>query len=133
MAGKIMAARPSPNIYELTELIRRFVRRRDWGKFHSPKNLSMSIAIEAAELMEKFQWLTAEESKRLLHNRKDRREIEHELADIATYIFDFCDIAGIDIARSITAKMKLNEKRYPVRRVKGKAHKYTHYKKMKGR
>ena len=76
---------------EIKNRIKQFIKERDWEQFHSPKNLSMSIAIEAAELMEHFQWLTIEQSKKLLKNKKKREEIEDELADIAIYIIDFCN------------------------------------------
>jgi len=113
---------------EIKSKIKKFVRERDWEQYHSPKNLSMSIAIEAAELMEHFQWLTIEESKKLLKNNKKRSEIEDELADITIFILDFCNLFNINIEKSILGKLKKSAKRYPAHIVKGKAHKYTYYK-----
>lgn len=118
-------------LQSLKTKIQQFVRERDWEQYHSPKNLSMSIAIEAAELMEHFQWLTIEESKDLLLDRKKRVEIEDELADIAIFIFDFCNLFKIDIEKSILNKLKKSAKKYPARLVKGKSHKYTYYIKEK--
>jgi NTP pyrophosphatase (non-canonical NTP hydrolase) len=120
---------PNSNItlQEIKNKIKQFVKERDWEKYHSPKNLSMSIAIEAAELMEHFQWLTIEQSKRLLKNEKKRTEIEDELADIAIFILDFCNLFNIDIEKSILKKLNKSAKKYPASLVKGKAHKYTYY------
>ena len=111
----------------LQEKIREFIRERDWLKFHSPKNISMSIAIESAELMEHFQWLSENESKELLRDKNKRGEVEDELADIAIYILDFCEHFGVDLEKSILSKLDKTAKKYPVRLVKGKAHKYTYY------
>src|SRR3989338_10673601 len=116
----------------LQKRVREFIQERDWLKFHSPKNIGMSIAIEAAELMEHFQWLGADESKELLRDKNKRVEIEDELADIAIYILDFCEHFGVDLEKSILSKLDKTAKKYPVRLVKGKAHKYTYYTK-KGR
>ena len=111
----------------LQKRVREFIQERDWLKFHSPKNISMSIAIEAAELMEHFQWLGADESKELLRDKTKRGEIEDELADIAIYILDFCEHFGVDLEKSILNKLDKTAKKYPVHLVKGKAHKYTYY------
>jgi len=116
---------------EIKNRIKQFIKERDWEQFHSPKNLSMSIAIEAAELMEHFQWLTIEQSKKLLKNKKKREEIEDELADIAIYIIDFCNLFNINIEKSIISKLDKTAKKYPTHIVKGKIHKYTHYRKLK--
>lgn len=119
------------NLQEIKDKIRAFIKERDWEKYHSPKNISMSIAIEAAELMEHFQWLTIEQSKKLLNNRPKRIEIEDELADIAIFILDFCNLFNIDIEEVILRKLKKTAQKYPVHLVKGKAHKYTYYRREK--
>ena len=116
---------------EIKERISRFISKRNWEQYHSPKNISMSIAIEAAELMEHFQWLSPEESRDLLGNAAGRAEIEDELADIAIYVLDFCNLFSIDIEKIIARKLGKTAKKYPVRLVKGKAHKYTYYQKLK--
>jgi len=112
-------------IHELKERMATFVRERDWQQFHSPKNLSMSIAIEAAELMEHFQWLTAEQSQQL--KREALQEIGEELADIVLYSLSMANFLQIDLAETIDAKMAKNERKYPIDKVRGKAHKYTSY------
>jgi len=111
------------SIQKLKTKINTFIAERDWEKFHSPKNLSMSIAIEAAELMEKFQWLEGIESKKLTNKKK--REIEEELADIAVYILNFCSLYNIDLSSAIERKLKINSKKYPVEHAKGNSRKYT--------
>ena len=112
-------------IQKLKEKINQFVSERDWGKFHSPKNLSMSIAIEAAELMEKFQWVEGVESKEL--TGKEKQAIEEELADIAVYILNFCSLYNIDLSSAIERKLKINSKKYPIERAKGNSKKYTEF------
>ena len=114
-------------IKELKSAIARFIKDRDWEKYHSPKNLSMSIAIEASELMELFQWLTIEESHKLLKDKKKLEEIKDELADIALYALEFCNLFNIDLSSAILKKLQKNAKKYPAKVVKGKAHKYTYY------
>lgn len=116
----------------LKEKIKKFVGERDWGQFHSPKNLSMSLAIEAAELMEHFQWTnTVDEAVKVLENKRKRYEIEDEIADIAIYLIDFCNLYGVDLERAILKKMKKNAKKYPAKLVKGKMEKYTFYKSLR--
>lgn len=110
--------------------IKKFIKERNWEKYHSPKNISMSIAIEAAELMEHFQWLTIEQSRKLLKDKTRRIEIEDELADIAIYILDFCNLFAIDIEKIIISKLEKSAKKYPVHLVRGKAHKYTYYQEL---
>ncbi len=118
-------------LQEIKARIKQFIKERDWEQFHSPKNISMSISIEAAELMEHFQWLTTEQSKRLLKDKKKREEVEDELADIAIYIIDFCNLFNIDIEKSIVRKIDKTARKYPAHIVKGKIHKYTHYRRLR--
>ena len=118
---------PEISLKQIKKEIGKFIRERDWEKYHSPKNISMSIAIEAAELMEHFQWLTIAESKKLLKDKKKRAEIEDELADIAIYLLDFCNLFDIGLESCILRKLEKSSQKYPVRLVRGKAHKYTYY------
>ena len=116
------------SIQKIRKKIKKFVNDRDWEKFHSPKNLSMSISIEAAELMEHFQWTnTVEEAVRVLNDKRKRTEIEDEVADIAIYLIDFCNLYGVDLEKAILRKMKKNAQKYPAKLVKGKMKKYTEY------
>lgn len=119
----------SSTLLRVKNEIKQFIKERDWAKFHSPKNISMSIAIEAAELMEHFQWLTIKQSKEIFKSKENREAIEDEIADIAIYIFDLCNIANIDIEACILKKLKKTAIKYPAETVKGSARKYTYYKK----
>ena len=118
-------------LHDLKERMATFVRERDWEQFHSPKNLSMSIAIEAGELMEHFQWLTVEQSEQL--DPDALREIGEELADIVLYSLSMANHLQIDLAETVMAKMAKNERKYPKEQVRGKAHKYTYYRQKGGK
>ena len=112
-------------LQELKERMAAFIRERDWEQFHTPKNLSMSIAIEAAELMEHFQWLTVEQSQQL--EPAALEEIGEELADILIYSLSMANMLRIDLAETVLAKMDKNSRKYPPEKVRGKSHKYTYY------
>lgn len=112
-------------LQDLKGRVAAFVAERDWQQFHTPKNLSMSIAIEAAELMEHFQWLTVEASRNLAPEAL--AEIGEELADIVIYSLSLANTLGLDLARTVEAKMEKNVRKYPADKVKGKSHKYTWY------
>jgi NTP pyrophosphatase (non-canonical NTP hydrolase) len=100
-------------ILDLKKKIREFIAQRKWEKAHSPKNLAMSIAIETAELMEHFQWITEEQSRKKF-SAKQLKEIEDELADVAIYLIDLCDVLRVDLSKAIKEKMVKNSKKYPV-------------------
>lgn len=108
---------------ELKKSIYAFVEERDWVQYNNPKNMSMALAIEVAELMEFFQWVEGVDSVRKLE--KHREAIEHEIADIANYLFTFCAIHNIDLAQAIERKRKELAVRYPVEKVKGRFTKYA--------
>lgn len=112
-------------LQRLREMMADFVRERDWDQFHTPKNISMSIAIEAAELMEHFQWLTVEQSKNLAPEAL--AEIGEELADIVIYSLSMANFLDLDLSATVLAKMEKNRRKYPKDQVRGKAHKYTWY------
>jgi NTP pyrophosphatase (non-canonical NTP hydrolase) len=92
-------------------------------QFHSPKNLACSIAIEAAELLQYFQWKNAEESERVGTDQRDR--IAEEIADVAIYLLELADTLNVDVIKAIEDKLRVNSKRYPIAKAKGKATKYT--------
>lgn len=102
---------------ELKQILRQFVNERDWNQFHSPKNLSMSIAIEAAELMEHFQWISQEASNNLDSQKK--AEVQDELADVMCYCLAMANSMDIDLSVSIHEKMQRNRKKYPSDQFKG--------------
>jgi len=108
---------------ELSEKIRAFARDRDWEQFHSPKNLAMALSVEVAEVVEYFQWLTQEESRRLDPARLE--EIRQEIGDVMIYLVRLADQLGIDPLEAADEKIQINEKKYPVEKSRGLAAKYT--------
>ena len=114
------------SLENLKSQLRNFAEDRDWDQFHSPKNLSMALIAESAELVEHFQWLTEEQSKTLSADKL--AEVEQELADIQIYLIRIADKLGIDLLNAVTKKIELNEKKYPADKVRGSAKKYTEYK-----
>jgi NTP pyrophosphatase (non-canonical NTP hydrolase) len=105
---------------ELEARVDQFVEARQWRPFHNPKNLAMSIAIETAELMEHFQWLTIEQSHEICREPEKKKAIAAELADVLIYALSFAQTAGIDPTEAILAKMARNEERFPAKVVGGK-------------
>jgi dCTP diphosphatase len=100
-----------------------FVARRDWQQFHTPKNLSISIAIEAAELMEHFQWLSLEASQAAVEDPAERAEVADELADVIIYCMSMSNACGVDISDAVLAKLARNEGRFPVGEFQGRSRK----------
>ena len=100
-------------IAELRQIVRQFVDERNWRQYHSPKNLSMALAIEAAELMEHFQWLEVDESRRLADDAARRLPVEEEIADIFCYTLALANELGIDLTRAMRDKMVKNRAKYP--------------------
>ncbi len=113
------------SIEELRDRLREFARERDWDQFHTPKNLSMALIAEAAELVEHFQWVEGDKSH-LLEERV-RPSVEEELADIFIYLVRIADKLGIDLYRAAGRKIAINARKYPADKVKGSARKYTEY------
>ncbi|MGQ0656481.1 MAG: nucleotide pyrophosphohydrolase [Chromatiales bacterium] len=114
------------SLEDLREQLRRFAQARDWERFHTPKNLSMALIAEAAELLEHFQWLTDEQSRDL---SPDKREaVSEELADILIYLVRTADQLGVDLIAAATRKIALNEERYPEAKVRGDARRAAEYK-----
>jgi dCTP diphosphatase len=112
-------------VSELRERVLAFVRERDWEQFHSPKNLSMALAAEAAELMEHFLWATPEESRAVAADPARRARIAEELADVVIYALEFANATGLDVAASIEGKIAANARKYPVDKARGRSAKYT--------
>ena len=104
----------------MKEFVQHFVAERDWEQFHDPKNLSMSIAIEAAELMEHFQWLRSDQLRDLKRDSEVMAQVQEELADVFCYVLAFAAEMGIDLCASLDSKMVKNRKKYPVERFKGR-------------
>jgi NTP pyrophosphatase (non-canonical NTP hydrolase) len=116
---------PVSDLEEIKLKARRFAAQRDWNQFHSPKNLVMALGVEAAELSEIFQWLTEEQSGQL--SEEMRARVADEIADVQVYLVRLADRLEIDIASSVTAKMKKNEAKYPADLVRGSSKKYSEY------
>jgi len=108
----------------LTEEINKFVTDRDWEKFHTPKNLSMALSVEASELMEHFLWEN-DASDSLDDNKRDK--ISQELADVFIYLIRLSEVLEVDILKSVENKLAINREKYPVDMVKGSSKKYTEY------
>jgi NTP pyrophosphatase (non-canonical NTP hydrolase) len=110
----------------LRDLVRAFVNERDWDQFHTPKNLSAALSVEAAELLEHFQWLQ--------HGRADELgpdklvQVRHEMADVLVYLVRLADKLDVDLMAAVQEKMVLNRAKYPAELVRGDARKYNEYK-----
>ena len=98
-------------INELQDKIRDFAERRQWGKFHTPKNLAMALSGEAGELSAEFQWMTPEEASSVSDQQLEN--IQMEIADVAIYLFRLCDVLAVDLKTAIEKKLSINEGRFP--------------------
>lgn len=109
----------------LRDRLRDFAQERDWDQFHTPKNLSMALIAEAAELVEHFQWVEGDRSHLL--EEKVRPAVEEEIADILIYLVRIADKLGIDLYVAVERKIAINARKYPADKVRGSARKYTEY------
>jgi NTP pyrophosphatase (non-canonical NTP hydrolase) len=107
-------------VADLRDVVRQFVAERAWEVFHSPKNLAMSVAIEAAELMERFQWLEVAESRQVIADPQARAAIAEEIADVASYLLALCNVMHLDLSDTVQAKMAKNAAKYPVGAYRGR-------------
>ena len=110
-------------VEQLKKRADQFIQERDWKQYHSPKNLSMNISLEANELMEKFLWITTQES--VSEVDKNRQEIADELADILFSVLCFANVTEIDLSQSFQSKLEKIARKYPLDKSKGKREKYT--------
>ncbi|MDP8212249.1 MAG: nucleotide pyrophosphohydrolase [Candidatus Zapsychrus exili] len=108
---------------DIVQKIKNFRDERDWMQFHDPKNMAVSIILEASELLEHFQWKTKEEVEQYVVEHKE--EVQDEIADIAMYLFELTDNLDIDLIEAMDKKLKKNIEKYPVEKAKGNAKKYT--------
>ena len=111
---------------ELLDKLIAFRQERDWEQFHSPKELAMSVSIEAAELLEWFQWKSQAQIEQHLQNSK-RENLEDEIADVAIYLSYLCHDLNIDLNKVVEQKCLKNSKKYPLEKVKGRNDKYSDY------
>jgi len=110
-------------VNQITEKIKKFRDERDWMQFHDPKNMAVSIILEASELLEHFQWKTTEEVEQ--YTKQNHTEIKDEISDIALYLFELADNLEINLIDAMDEKLKKNEIKYPVEKAKGKHTKYN--------
>lgn len=113
----------SQELHELKAALRRFAEEREWRQFHTPKNLAASISIEAAELLEHFQWLTDEQSSQL--SPEQLQDVGHEIADVLIYLLQLSDRLGIDPVEAARNKVAINAAKYPAAKSRGSIKKYT--------
>jgi len=107
---------------DLRDELRAFAAARDWDQFHSPRNLAAALAVEAAELLEPFQWLSEEQSRAL--PPETRAAVEEELADVLLYLVRLADKLDVDLAEAARAKIARNGEKYPVEKARGSSRKY---------
>ena len=112
-------------IENLAGALLQFAEERDWEQFHTPKNMAMALSVEAAELLEVFQWLTPEQSADLTADQ--RAAVDEEIADVFIYLVRLCDLLGIDLMDAAWRKLDKNREKYPADKVRGSASKYTEY------
>lgn len=110
---------------QLRNRVNQFVEERDWAQFHSPKNLAMAMIVEAAEVVEHFQWMTEQESRQL--DAETTEKVGQELSDTFVYLLRIAEVCGIDLIKAANKKIDLNALKYPVDKVKGSNAKYTKY------
>lgn len=115
------------DVARLQVVLRAFASEREWERFHTPKNLAIALSVEAAELLEPFQWLTADQSETICENRIRCADIEAEMADVLIYLVRLSDVLGVDLNQAVIAKLAANSRKYPANRVKGSSAKYTEY------
>jgi NTP pyrophosphatase (non-canonical NTP hydrolase) len=113
------------NIPDLQKRLADFAAERDWDQYHSPKNLSMGLAAEAAELLEIFQWLTEAQSSMIMDDEKGMAHVKEEMADVFIYLARLATKLNVDIEAAVLKKIELNEAKYPVELSKGNATKYN--------
>jgi dCTP diphosphatase len=118
-----MDATKALDLAGLRDSLRQFAADRDWDQFHSPKNLAMALAVEAAELLERFQWLTEEQSRRL--PPAELAHVREEMADVLNYLVRLADKLDVDLLAAAHDKVALNAQKYPVEKSRGSAKKYS--------
>jgi dCTP diphosphatase len=115
------------DLEELERKVIEFRDARDWEQYHNPKDLALSLILEAAELLEVFQWKDAGEVEAIKGDPEARRRVQEELGDVLIYALNMCHALGFDPSKVILEKLAINEKKYPVEKAKGSAEKYTHW------
>jgi dCTP diphosphatase len=120
---KVWLMNSSSDLEALRDQLRDFAAARDWDQFHSPRNLAAALSVEAAELLEVFQWLNDAQSQRLSEEALSRAKLE--MADVLLYLIRLADKLGVDLMQASKEKIQLNEQKYPVEKARGNARKYS--------
>src|SRR3954468_16411901 len=121
--ARAVTAPPSHGLTQLRDALRQFAAERDWDQFHSPKNLASALAVEAAELLERFQWLTEDQSRN--PPPADLAKVREEMADVLNYLVRLADKLDVDLVAAARDKIALNALKYPVDKARGSARKYS--------
>lgn len=116
------AEAPATTLQQLALRLQEFAQQRDWGQFHSPKNLASALIVEAGELLEHFQWLTEEQSRNLPADKK--QAVAHEMADVLLYLVQMATALDVDLIEAANAKVEINGEKYPVDQARGTSRKY---------
>lgn len=106
--------RPDERLDRLQRRLARFAAARGWEPYHTPKNLAVALSVEAAELVEIFQWLTPEQSAKVMEKPESAHRVADEVADVLAYLLQFCEVLGVDVLDALAAKIERNELRFPV-------------------
>ncbi|MEV0603794.1 nucleotide pyrophosphohydrolase [Streptomyces sp. NPDC050315] len=106
----------SEDLATLQRRLADFAAARDWQQYHTPKNLAAALSVEASELVEIFQWLTPDQSAKIMADEESAARVEDEVADVLAYLLQFCGVLGIDPAAALAAKIERNEERFPANR-----------------
>lgn len=117
--------RPLVDVSLLQEAVALFARERDWEPFHSPKNLAMALSAEVGELVELFQWLSEDGSRRVARDTATSRRVRDEIADVLIYLVRLAAVLDVDLDEAVRSKLAANAHKYPVERARGNARKYT--------
>ena len=123
LTSRAMTAKDPDGLALLRNALRQFAAERDWDQFHSPKNLASALAVEAAELLERFQWLTEDESRHL--PPAELAKVRQEMADVLNYLVRLADKLDVDLLDAARDKIVLNAQKYPVEKARGSARKYS--------
>ncbi|VVO77117.1 nucleotide pyrophosphohydrolase [Pseudomonas fluorescens] len=113
------------DVDQIQQRLRAFALERDWDQFHTPKNLATALSVEAAELLEIFQWLTDEQSLAIKADEQRKDMVSQEIADVMMYLLRLADVLSIDLQQAVDQKMKINAEKYPIEKARGNATKYT--------
>lgn len=113
------------DVDQIQQRLRAFALERDWNQFHTPKNLATALSVEAAELLEIFQWLTDEQSLAIKDDAQRMDMVSQEIADVMMYLLRLADVLSIDLQQAVDQKMIINAEKYPIEKARGNASKYT--------